>query len=162
MQGCHRRMGDVWMPDRSLTIDELPNCLVLLEEDSLMFENDLAGRLRTGLTGFCLTAGYCAALRRGEEIPRLDLGGMRKYWVEALNHPSSPHVPYVLIGRFKNITGERGVPPAGGIQDGLGNKQVIVGSPSNRGIRETGGDDGSNAQSSGTKGRRQNKEIQDG
>jgi hypothetical protein len=32
---------------------------------------------------------------------------MRKNWIEALSHPSSPHVPYVLIGRFKNITGEK-------------------------------------------------------
>jgi hypothetical protein len=28
-----------------------------------MSENDLAGLLRTGLTGFSLTVGYCAALR---------------------------------------------------------------------------------------------------
>ena len=57
MQGCHRRMGDVWMPDRSLTIDELLHCLLLLEEDWVTFANDPAGRLRTGLTGFILTAG---------------------------------------------------------------------------------------------------------
>jgi hypothetical protein len=106
MQGCHRRMGDVWMPDRALTIDELLHCLVLLEEDWLAFANDPAGRLRTALTGFSLTAGYCAALR-GEEITQLDLGAMRKYWEEALSHPTNPHIPYVLIGRFKNLTGEK-------------------------------------------------------
>jgi hypothetical protein len=106
MQGCHRRIGDVWMPDRSLTVDELLHCLVLLEEDWAAFENDTAGRLQTALTGFSLTAGFCAALR-GEEMPRLDLGAMRKNWKEALNHSSAPHVPYVLIGRFKNITGEK-------------------------------------------------------
>jgi hypothetical protein len=39
-------MGDVSMPDRSLTIDELLHCLVLLEEDWLMLENDPAGLLR--------------------------------------------------------------------------------------------------------------------
>jgi hypothetical protein len=51
VQGCHRRMGDVWIPYQSLTIDELLNCLVLLEEDGLIFEKEHAGRLRTGLTG---------------------------------------------------------------------------------------------------------------
>jgi hypothetical protein len=56
--------------------------------------------------GFSLTARYYTALR-GEEIPRLDLGGMRKYWEEALSHSSSPHVSYVLIGGFKNVTGEK-------------------------------------------------------
>jgi hypothetical protein len=94
------------MPDRSLTIDELLHCLALLEEDWATYANDIAGRLQTGLTGFCLTAVFSAALR-GEEIPRLDLGALRKHWVEALIHPSAPHVPYVLIGRFKNITGEK-------------------------------------------------------
>jgi hypothetical protein len=106
MQDCHRRMGDVWIPDRSPTIDELLHCLAILEEDWASYANDIAGRLKTGLTGFCLTAGFSAALR-GEEIPRLDLGAMRKNWIEALSHPSSPHVPYVLIGRFKNVTGEK-------------------------------------------------------
>jgi hypothetical protein len=33
MKGCHRRMGDVWMPDRPLTIQELLKALELLEED---------------------------------------------------------------------------------------------------------------------------------
>jgi hypothetical protein len=32
---------------------------------------------------------------------------MRKNWDEAVNHPTVPHVPLVLIGRFKNVTGEK-------------------------------------------------------
>jgi hypothetical protein len=106
MQGCHRRMGDVWMPDRSLTIDELLHCLVVLDEDWETFADDPAAQLQTALTGLSLTAGYSAALR-GEELTRLDLGAMRKNWEEALSHPTAPHVPYVLIGRFKNVTGEK-------------------------------------------------------
>jgi hypothetical protein len=31
MKGCHRRMGDVWMPDKPVTIQELLKCLALLK-----------------------------------------------------------------------------------------------------------------------------------
>jgi hypothetical protein len=70
-------MGDVWMPDRAMTIDELLHCLVILDEDWDTYAKDLEGQLQTALSGFCLTAGFSAALR-GEELPRLDLGAMRK------------------------------------------------------------------------------------
>jgi hypothetical protein len=62
----------------------------LLEEDWATYANDIARRLQTCLTGLCLTARFSDALR-GEELPRLDLGAMRKNWHEALSHPSSPH-----------------------------------------------------------------------
>jgi hypothetical protein len=106
MLGCHRRMGDVWIPDRALLIDELLHCLRLLEEDWRAFETDPDGRLQTALTGFSLTAGFSVALR-GEELPRMDLGAMRDNWMEAAVNSQQPHVPYVLIGRFKNVTGEK-------------------------------------------------------
>jgi hypothetical protein len=99
-------MGDVWMPDRSLTIDELLHSLAILDEDWDAYANDPDGKLQTALTGFCLTSGFSAGLR-GEELPRLDLGAMRKNWREAVHHARYPHVPYVLIGRFKNVTGEK-------------------------------------------------------
>jgi hypothetical protein len=50
---------------------------VLQKEDWVTFATDTAGLLQTALTGFSLRAGFCAALC-GEEIPRLDLGAMRK------------------------------------------------------------------------------------
>jgi hypothetical protein len=87
MQGYHRRMGDVWMPDRSLTIDELLHCLNFLEGGRVTFANDTADLLQTALTSFSLTAGFCAALR-GEEIPWLDLRAMRKNWRDSLVPPA--------------------------------------------------------------------------
>mmetsp|Transcript_5670 Transcript_5670/g.8714 ORF Transcript_5670/g.8714 Transcript_5670/m.8714 type:complete len:119 (+) Transcript_5670:4659-5015(+) len=30
--GCHRRMGDVWIPDRATTIEELKACFTILEK----------------------------------------------------------------------------------------------------------------------------------
>jgi hypothetical protein len=33
MKGMHKRMGDVWIPDRLVTIKDLTSCLEILEED---------------------------------------------------------------------------------------------------------------------------------
>ena len=44
---------------------------------------------------------------RGEEVTRTELGAIRKHWFEALNHPTTPHVPWVMSGRFKQVVGEK-------------------------------------------------------
>ena len=76
-------MGDVWMPDRPVTIQELLKCLYLLQEDWVLFERDDEGRRKTASTACMLIAGFFAALR-GEEIIRADVGAMRKFWNEAV------------------------------------------------------------------------------
>ena len=105
MRGCHKRMGDVWLPDRPVTIQELLACLALLESDWVgTKEHEVQKRLYICLTGTLLTVGFLGAFR-GEEIVRLDLGGLRKYWHEGVYNPSTPHVPVILSGRFKKETG---------------------------------------------------------
>ena len=49
-------------------------------------------------------SGYYGCLR-GEEIGKSDLGAMRKYWKEAMEHLEYRHVPLILAGRFKGETG---------------------------------------------------------
>ena len=44
---------------------------------------------------------------RGEEVVMFSYEGLRKYVVEALEHPEHPHVPVTLLGRFKGETGDR-------------------------------------------------------
>jgi len=56
------------------------------------------------LTGVSLTSGFAAGLR-GEEIPRIELGLVRKHWKEAQEHVT-PHVPLAMAGRFKKHVGE--------------------------------------------------------
>ena len=51
-----------------------------------------------------MPVGFLGALR-GEEVVRLHLGGMRKYWHEGVYNPFTPHVPVILSGRFKKETG---------------------------------------------------------
>ena len=106
MQGCHRRMGDVWCPDRPIRMAEALACQKLLEQDWMTFERDAEARLRTALTGVLITSGLGGGLR-GEEITRIDLGVIRKHWDDAMNHSEAPHVPLGMVGRFKRKVGEK-------------------------------------------------------
>ena len=106
MTGCHRRMGDTWLPDKAVTIDKILHGYILLEEDWVKFEGDRDMRLQTALTAMILVGGFSGALR-GEELPKIELGAIRKHWDEAINHPRTPHVPLVLSGRFKQTEGEK-------------------------------------------------------
>jgi hypothetical protein len=96
-------MGDVWMPDRPVTIQELTR---LLDEDWRMFEKDPEGQLRAASTATMLISGFFGALR-GEEVVRADLGGIRKYWNEAVAWDGAEHIPLMLAGRFKREIGEK-------------------------------------------------------
>jgi hypothetical protein len=105
--GCHKRMGDVWIPDRALTIDELKAATKILEKDW----NGVKGlpgiqRVQIALQGVLFSVGFSSALR-GEEIPRIEIGPMRRHWKEAVKHPRVCHIPLILQGRFKRQTGEK-------------------------------------------------------
>lgn len=94
------------MPDRAVTLEEVLHCFIVLEEDWEQYKGDLGKRLEMALTGAIIIAGFFGALR-GEEMPRIELGAIRKHWDEAGKHPRTPHVPLVLAGRFKSTQGER-------------------------------------------------------
>lgn len=94
------------MPDKATTIDKIHHSYLLLDEDWLKYADDPNMRLQTALTAMILVGGFSGALR-GEELPKIDLGAIRKYWQEAVLHPRTPHVPLVLTGRFKMTEGEK-------------------------------------------------------
>jgi hypothetical protein len=106
MKGYHRRMGDVWMPDRPVTIQELTRCLELLDEEWQLFSKDAEGQLRAAMNATVLISGFFGALR-GEEVVRADLGAIRKYWDEAVAWKEAEHIPLMLAGRFKWEIGEK-------------------------------------------------------
>jgi hypothetical protein len=108
MKGMHKRMGDVWIPDRPLTIGEIKASLQILEEDWKLYlkVHDGHGLQKAGLTAIVLISGFFAALR-GEEIVRIDIGSMRHHWTEAMGCADGKHVPLMLAGRFKRETGEK-------------------------------------------------------
>ena len=49
MRGLHKRMGDMWIPDRALLKREFTYCLLLLEEDWAFYSNvdDIGGKSKT-------------------------------------------------------------------------------------------------------------------
>ena len=106
IRGCHRRMGDVRLPDRPVLIPEIRGALELLEEDWESCNKDPVGRIAAGLTACLIISGFFAALR-GEEIVRIDAGAMIHHWDESYNYEKAPHVPLMLVGRFKTETGEK-------------------------------------------------------
>jgi hypothetical protein len=57
MRGCHKKMGNVWIPDRALTVRELLCSQTLLEDDWKFFEGDKEGRLRTALMAVLMIDG---------------------------------------------------------------------------------------------------------
>ncbi|KAL7575471.1 hypothetical protein ACA910_007368 [Epithemia clementina (nom. ined.)] len=103
MSGCHRRMGNVWVPDKAVTLDEILAALTILQDEYLKLTHGQR-RLEVALTGSMLVTGYAAALR-GEEISLIDIGMVQKYWAEGRDYRRTPHVPLALVGRFKQTNG---------------------------------------------------------
>ena len=103
--GCHKRMGDVVKPDQALSMDELHLLIAFFEKE---FGDALTLKRRTSvlLSALFVIIGFMGGLR-GEEVVMFSYEGLRKYVVEALEHPEHPHVPVTLLGRFKGETGDR-------------------------------------------------------
>ena len=103
--GCHRRMGDNWLPDKPLTAPIIRACFSILEGHWEGYCSDPHGLLKTACTACMLLSGYYGGLR-GEEVVRIDLGLILKHWKESVNHEVQ-HVPLMLVGRFKQVDGEK-------------------------------------------------------
>jgi hypothetical protein len=107
MTGCHQQMGDVWMPDRATTLEEVLHAYMLLEEDWTKYNDDKVMQLQMALTAMIFIGGFSGALRE-EELPKLELGAIRNHWQEAVHHVNTLHVPLVLFsGQFKLMDGEK-------------------------------------------------------
>jgi hypothetical protein len=99
-------MGDMWMSDWPVMIQELTRSLEFLDEDWRLFEKDPEGQLRAATTATMLISGFFGALR-GEEVVQADLGVIRKYWDEAVAWEGAGHIPLMLAERFKREIGEK-------------------------------------------------------
>jgi hypothetical protein len=62
-------------------------------------------RKRIADSGFVIAAGFLCGLR-GEEIMKVDLGGLIKYLESGRNHATCPHLIVALLGSLKGETGE--------------------------------------------------------
>jgi hypothetical protein len=131
MEDCHRRMGDIWHPDKQLTIEALLASLLLLEDDWKRYEALQSRRMEIELLAASLVIGFCGALQ-GEGIPKADLEHLSKRLAEGLAHSSSPHVPVALLGRFKWQVGVKlfflplALISASGIETGLWVSRLVA------------------------------------
>ncbi|KAL7577826.1 hypothetical protein ACA910_010574 [Epithemia clementina (nom. ined.)] len=104
MTGCHCRMGHVWVLDRAVTLEQVLECLSILNKEFGMLGYGQR-RLEVCLMAALIVIGYTAMLR-GEEIPQVYIGMMQKYWSEGKTYTRKPHVPLTLVGRFKQTNGQ--------------------------------------------------------
>ncbi len=102
MKGMHKRMGDDVRPDRALSHEILVEIMKLVEKD--WGEAPQHNKLKAALEGAFYLIAYCLALR-GEEVPLVELAGIRKHWAQARAH-NKPHIVIALLGRFKHEIGE--------------------------------------------------------
>lgn len=102
VRGMHKRMGDIVRPDRALSL--LLTLELIKEVDHDWMQAPPPKKQFFALEGTFYTLAYTLALR-GEEVPLIELAGIRKNWDMGLNH-ATPHIVIALIGRFKNELGE--------------------------------------------------------
>ncbi len=102
MKGMHKRLGDEAHPDRALSLEILLEIMKLVEHDWNVCSP--RKKLKLALEGAFYLIPFTLALR-GEEVPLVDLKGLRSHWEQGANY-KTPHVVITLLGRFKNEVGE--------------------------------------------------------
>jgi len=101
-KGLHKRIRDVVRPDQAISHDLVKAIVKMVnrEWEELPPEECLG----LALEGAFYTLAFTLALW-GKEVPLIEIGGIRKHWVQGQQHPT-PNVVVTLLGRFKNEMGE--------------------------------------------------------
>jgi hypothetical protein len=98
-------MGDVVKSDYAVTSEIVKELLEQLDSEWEVASCD-SERKRIADMGLVIAAGFLCGLR-GEEIMKVDLGGLMKYLEPGRDHATCPHLIVALLGRLKGETGER-------------------------------------------------------
>jgi hypothetical protein len=101
--GMHHRMGDKVVQDYGLSKQALVALEVGLEKEWEAARDNAGNWLEIVQLDFFALLGYARALR-GEEITKIELSGVRKYFGGGAMEPR--HVTLSLIGRFQQVEGE--------------------------------------------------------
>ena len=107
MMGMHARMGDEWRPDFAVSSRLMVRLLDLLEEAWCMAITSRDERTKRDVTfaGAFAVVSFGGALR-GEEAVLMDLRGSAAHVEDGTRHPSRPHAPVALLGKFKGEVAE--------------------------------------------------------
>ena len=98
----HKRMGDIVRPNCAISQELLKVLLNLVDRD--WDEAPPTHKLGLALEGAFYTIAFTLALRE-EEVPLVEIRGIRKCWAQGVDH-ETPHVVIAPLGRFKNEIGE--------------------------------------------------------
>ena len=98
----HNRMGDDVRPDLAISLEVMGTMLRFMELDYSEAVGDV-DKSRIATFAMFIIAGYLGGLRE-EEIVKLDLFGLRAYFVDGKSSVP-PFVPITLIDKFRGETG---------------------------------------------------------
>jgi hypothetical protein len=102
MEGLHKRVGEIRMPDKILTIEEVHAIDRTLERECIHARTE-AARKRISEMGAWISGGVCTGLR-GEEMSLIDLHGTAKSASRFMKKDSiDPHFKFVILGRTKGV-----------------------------------------------------------
>jgi hypothetical protein len=102
--GMHHRMGGKVVQDYGLSRKVATTLQGLLEEEWVASRHDALKRLQTTQLACFVFLGYVRALH-GDEIKKIALGGVRKYFADGALEPK--HVNLSSIGGFKKLESEQ-------------------------------------------------------
>jgi hypothetical protein len=105
MKGNHKRIRENSKPDLAISVEVL---VELMSRFELGWEATVGIRERQGQVLFpsLFSVLSFAGGLRGDETPKIDLAGVRKYYPEATAHAIHPHVVIAILGRIKGEPGE--------------------------------------------------------
>jgi hypothetical protein len=102
MEGLHKRVGEIRMPDRILSIEEVHAIDRTLERE-WKHARSRVDQKRISEMGTWMSGGVCTGLR-GEEMLLIDLYGTAKSVTQFMKSDSpDPHFKFVIIGRTKGV-----------------------------------------------------------
>lgn len=104
MMGFHKRVGDLSLPDKAVSIELMCSLMNRFEEQWEAAKEKRFEEQDVILPALFALVAYVGILR-GKEVPLMDLNETRLKTQMGLNHPSSPHVVIALTGKFKNEVG---------------------------------------------------------
>lgn len=104
-KGIHKRQGDNIQPDMGISLEQM---IALMDMFELEWKSEPSQDMQAEIlfSALFMLSTFLGGLR-GEEVPLMDLAGMRKYFGEGVRHKRYPHVPLAMLGRFKHDGQER-------------------------------------------------------
>jgi hypothetical protein len=102
MEGLHKRVGEIRMPDKILRIEEIHAIHRVLEREFAHAKTRL-DRKRISEIGTWIIGGICTGLR-GEEMLLVDLFGTAKSADRFMKRNAlDPHFKFIILGRTKGV-----------------------------------------------------------